>query len=64
MSIQLGGTAPDFRAETSEGPVEASDRIDPWEQELDLSIEEPGGSVDGDGEHAREREAALDRGEP
>jgi hypothetical protein len=44
-------------------PVEASDRVDPWEQELDLSIEEPEGSVDGDAEPERERETALDRGD-
>jgi hypothetical protein len=42
-------------------PVEPADRVDPWEQELDLSIEEPEGSVDD--ELSREREAALDRGE-
>ena len=40
-------------------PVDRDGEVDPWEQDLDLSIEEPEGSVDGD----REREAALDRGE-
>jgi hypothetical protein len=38
------------------------DTIDPWEEDLDLSIEEPEGAVDD--EPAREREAALDRREP
>lgn len=37
------------------------DEVDPWEQDLDLSIEEPEGTVDG--EPGREHEAALDRGD-
>jgi hypothetical protein len=44
-------------------PVEPADEIDPWEQNLDLSIEEPEGAVDVEAEHEREPEAALDRGE-
>jgi hypothetical protein len=42
-------------------PVASGDELDPWEQELDLSIEEPEGTFDG--EPDREREAALDRGD-
>jgi hypothetical protein len=42
-------------------PVDPAARIDPWEEELDLSIEEPEGAVNG--EPDREPEAALDRGE-
>jgi hypothetical protein len=37
------------------------DDVDPWEQELDLSIEEPEGTVGADRD--RERETALDRGD-
>ena len=40
-------------------PIDGS--VDPWERDLDLSIEEPEGSIDGEPE--RDREAALDRGE-
>jgi len=43
-------------------PVDPDGRADPWERDLDLSIEEPEGPVDTDGD--REREAALDRSEP
>jgi hypothetical protein len=42
-------------------PVEPAAVVDPWEQDLDLSIEEPEGPVDG--EPDRERETALDRGD-
>ena len=37
-------------------PVERADGLDPWEQELDLSIEEPEGTLES--EPARERELA------
>jgi hypothetical protein len=39
-------------------PVEPSDRVDPWEQELDLSIEEPEGRLEPDSDAEREREYA------
>jgi hypothetical protein len=47
-------------------PVEPSDRVDPWEQDLDLSIEEPEGRLEPDGgpEEAREYAQARPQGEP
>jgi hypothetical protein len=39
-------------------PVEPSDRVDPWEQELDLSIEEPAGRLDPDSDAERQHEYA------
>ena len=39
-------------------PVEPSHRVDPWEQELDLSIEEPEGRLEPDSDAERQREYA------
>lgn len=44
-------------------PVEPAAEVDPWEQDLDLSIEEPEGSVDSSREPEREPEPAFDRGD-